>query len=166
MCGNGHLQPHAQSWGVLAFLCCKHSLHAESQRAQNVARRAFSPLNPAYEQYLGTLKAHLATHDGLPAAVHQTQLLAYNLLQQQAASLAYIDIFQLLTVISLACIPFVFLLRNVAIKNGECGHALAAGDLIAYGYRGVGVLVQNSQAGYLMPGSKTSTSLGTETSNV
>jgi MFS transporter, DHA2 family, multidrug resistance protein len=90
----------------------------ESQRAQNVLVGHFSPLNPAYEQYLGTLKAHLATHDGLPAAVHQTQLLAYNLLQQQAASLAYIDIFQLLTVISLACIPFVFLLRNVAIKNG------------------------------------------------
>ena len=78
----------------------------------------FSPLNPAYEQYLGILKAHLATLDGLPDAVHQTQLLAYNLLQQQAASLAYIDIFQLLTVISLACIPFVFLLRNVPIKNG------------------------------------------------
>ena len=82
-------------------------------------RRAFSTLNPAYEQYLGTLKAHLATHDGLLDAVNQTQLLAYNLLQQQAASLAYIDIFQLLTVISLACIPFVFLLRNVAIKNGS-----------------------------------------------
>ena len=40
------------------------------------------------------------------------------MLQQQAASLAYVDTFQLLTVISLACIPFVFLLRNVTIKNG------------------------------------------------
>jgi hypothetical protein len=35
-----------------------------------------------------------------------------------AASLAYVNSFQLLKVISLACMPFVFLLRNVAIKNG------------------------------------------------
>ena len=60
----------------------------------------------------------MAAQDGVADAVHQTQQLAYNMLQQQAASLAYVDTFQLLTVISLACIPFVFLLRNVAIKNG------------------------------------------------
>lgn len=35
-----------------------------------------------------------------------------------AASLAYVNSFQLLKVISLACMPFVFLLRNLAIKNG------------------------------------------------
>jgi hypothetical protein len=34
-----------------------------------------------------------------------------------AASLAYVNSFQLLNVISLACMPFVFLLRNLAIKN-------------------------------------------------
>jgi hypothetical protein len=34
------------------------------------------------------------------------------------ASLAYVNSFQLLKVISLACMPFVFLLRNLAIKNG------------------------------------------------
>src|SRR5262245_38216660 len=35
-----------------------------------------------------------------------------------AASLACVNSFQLLKVISLACMPFVFLLRNLAIKNG------------------------------------------------
>ncbi len=48
----------------------------------------------------------------------QAILLAYNILQQQAASLAYVDAFQLLTLICIACIPFVFLLRNVAMKTG------------------------------------------------
>jgi hypothetical protein len=60
----------------------------------------------------------VATVDDLPNVVQQAQQLAYNLLQQRAASLAYVNSFQLLTVIFLACIPFVFLLRNVAIKNG------------------------------------------------
>jgi hypothetical protein len=51
-------------------------------------------------------------------AAHQAQQLAYNLLQQQAASLAYVNAFQLLTGISLVCVPLVFLLRNVALKGG------------------------------------------------
>jgi hypothetical protein len=77
-----------------------------------------SPLNPIFERYLGGLKAQLAAHDGLVNAVHEAQQRAYNLLQQQAASLAYVDAFQLLTLICIATIPFVFLLRNVAMKTG------------------------------------------------
>ena len=90
----------------------------ESQKTQNVLVGHLSPLNPIFERYLAGLKAQLAAQDGIAKAVHEAQQLAYNMLQQQAASLAYVDTFQLLTVISLACIPFGFLLKNVAIKNG------------------------------------------------
>ena len=89
----------------------------ESQKTQDILVGHLSPLNPIFERYLAGLKAQLAAQDGVANAVHKAQQLAYNILQQQAASLAYVDTFQLLTVISLACIPFVFLLRNVAIKN-------------------------------------------------
>ena len=89
----------------------------ESQKTQDVLVGHLSPLNPIFERYLAGLKAQLAAQEGVANAVHEALQLAYNMLQQQAASLAYVDTFQLLTVISLACIPFVFLLRNVAIKN-------------------------------------------------
>ena len=90
----------------------------ESQKTQDVLVGHLSPLNPIFERYLAGLKAQLAAQEGVANAVHKAQQLAYNILQQQAASLAYVDTFQLLTVICLACIPFVFLLRNVTIKNG------------------------------------------------
>ena len=77
----------------------------ESQKTQDVLVGHFLQLNRAYEQYLATLKAHLATHDVWANAAHQAQQLAYNLLQQQAASLAYVNAFQLLTGISLVCVP-------------------------------------------------------------
>ena len=88
----------------------------ESQKTQTVLIGHLSPLNPTFERYLAGLRAQLAAH-GVANAVHEALQLAYNMLQQQAASLAYVDTFQLLTLTSLACIPFVFLLRNVAIKN-------------------------------------------------
>jgi DHA2 family multidrug resistance protein len=90
----------------------------ESQAAQNVLVGHLSSLNPTFERYLAGLKAQVAAQDGVANAVHKAMQIAYNMLQQQAASLAYVDTFQLLTVISLACVPFVFLLRNVAIKKG------------------------------------------------
>ena len=90
----------------------------ESQKTQDVLVEHLSPLNPIFERYLAGLKAQLAAHHGLANAVHEAQQLAYNMLQQQAASLAYVDAFQLLTLICIACIPFIFLLRNVAMKTG------------------------------------------------
>jgi MFS transporter, DHA2 family, multidrug resistance protein len=89
----------------------------ESQKTQDVLSAHTTMLNPTFQHQLAAAQQVLAPHVGGPNAMHQAYQVVYDLLQQQAASLAYVDAFQLLTVICLASLPFVFLLRNVEPKG-------------------------------------------------
>jgi hypothetical protein len=51
--------------------------------------------------------------------MHQAYQVVYDLLQQQAASLASVDAFQMLTLVCLISLPCVFLLRNVQPKGAS-----------------------------------------------
>lgn len=83
-----------------------------------------SALNPIFEQHLEKIQAALAPHVGTANAAHQAYQVVYETLQQQAAALAYVDVFQLLALICLVCAPCVFLMRNVVAKPGgaAAGH--------------------------------------------
>lgn len=95
----------------------------QSQKAQDVLAAHTTALNPIFEQRLDAMESALAPQVGSANAVQQAHQVAYDLLQQQAASLAYIDVFQLLTVICLLCLPAVFLLKNVKGKSpAALGH--------------------------------------------
>ncbi len=105
--------------GSLGISLLETFVTRESQKTQDVLVGHFSNLNPAFTGYLAKLETVLASQSGSANAVHQAQQLAYNLLQQQAASLAYVDAFQLLTWISFIGTLLVFLLKNVAPGKRE-----------------------------------------------
>ena len=94
----------------------------ESQKTQEILAAHTTRLNPIFEHDLAAWKAALTPQAGSANALHQAQQVAYNVLQQQAASLAYVDAFQLLAGICLLSLPFIFLLKNVKPKTS----ALAA----------------------------------------
>jgi len=82
-----------------------------------------TPLNPHVQTFLQGAKAFFMQHTGDPAGSEQKalQLLA-NLRQQQAASLAYFDVFWLCAVLGVSLIPLVlFMKRSVAEKGAQVG---------------------------------------------
>ena len=108
------------SFGISLLQTC---ITRESQKTQGTLVGHFTPLNPAYRDYLADAQSYLSLHNHVADAARQAQQVAYNLLQQQAASLAYADLFQMLTIFSLVCTFFVFLLRKVSIKPGAAAAA-------------------------------------------
>ncbi len=78
---------------------------------------SLTPLNPLYDQAVSGAQAALMQRGVGPAqAAAQALGLIYRTLQEQAAMLAYNDVFRMMGVISLAAIPFMFLLKK--IKGG------------------------------------------------
>jgi len=72
-----------------------------------------SPLNPRYLEELHGIAAALRAHGSYTAAAgHQAQALLYDELLRQAAMLAFIDVFWILGVLSLAMIPPMFLIKS------------------------------------------------------
>jgi DHA2 family multidrug resistance protein len=99
--------------GSLGISLMQTFVTRESQKTQEILVTHTNALNPVFEHSLAAAEHVLAPHGGMVDAGHQAIGVLYELVQQQAASLAYVDAFQMLTVVTLVSLPFVFLLRNV-----------------------------------------------------
>ncbi len=77
------------------------------------------PLNPALAEYSSQLRASLANLVGDPAAIQaMSQQIIDDIRQQQAASLAYFDVFWFCNAVALLLIPFVLLMRRSVAEKG------------------------------------------------
>jgi len=84
--------------------------------------RYFSP-NPAVQHALLRLQAYLSLHTGPMVAKLRAYALLQNGLNQQSSLYAYVDDFRYMALVSVLCLPIVFLVRPVKAKKG----AVAAG---------------------------------------
>jgi MFS transporter, DHA2 family, multidrug resistance protein len=89
-------------------------LERRMQLHQSLLIDALTPLNSLYTQAVSNAQAALIHRGVGPSqAAAQALGLIYNTLGGQAAILAYTDVFRMMGVISLAAIPFMFLLKKV-----------------------------------------------------
>jgi DHA2 family multidrug resistance protein len=79
-----------------------------------------SPLNPHVQSYFSAGKAHFLQQTGDPARSQQMSLESLaELRQQQAASLAYFDVFWLFAILSVGLVLLVFLMKRSVAEPGE-----------------------------------------------
>ncbi len=77
------------------------------------------PFNPALAAYRAQLGAYFGTQTGDPALSDRMAMqVVGNLRQQQAASLAYFDVFWTAAILALALVPLVLLMRRAAAEKG------------------------------------------------
>ncbi len=81
---------------------------------------SLNPLNPHVHSFLERGQAFFMQHLGDPARSFQStvQMLA-DLRQQQAASLAYFDVFWMAAVLAILLVPLVLLMKRSAAEKGE-----------------------------------------------
>lgn len=102
---------------VTALLVRRAQVH------QNFLGAQLTPDTPMVGQTVQGIAGHLIQSGAAPAnAQHQALGAIYQLLQQQASLLAYIDNFRLLGYLSLICIPIVLLFQGVRRKPGSTIH--------------------------------------------
>ncbi len=78
------------------------------------------PLNPQVQSFLQGGQAFFMQHTGDPARSYQDTVQALdNLRQQQAASLAYFDVFYLCAVLGVALVFLVLLMKRSVAEKGE-----------------------------------------------
>jgi DHA2 family multidrug resistance protein len=84
------------------------------QSHQSLLVHGLTPLNPIYHQMVAGIQAALI-YRGVPPSQADTQALGVvqGMLVRQATMQAYVDVFQLLGIISVALIPFMFLVKKV-----------------------------------------------------
>ena len=83
-----------------------------------------NPFDPAFHQQIGEFTRGLAARSGEGAATAHTMAMGLmdGLVRQQAAVLAYVDVFWMLTLAFVAFLPFVLLLRGKAAGGGPAVH--------------------------------------------
>jgi DHA2 family multidrug resistance protein len=102
----------------IAFVTTLLARH--TQLHQNYLVDRLTPLNPAYNQAVAGIQATLIQQGVSPSQAPVRALgVIYRALNQQAAMLAYDDVFRILGVISLVLIPLMFLLKSVKNRKGE-----------------------------------------------
>ncbi len=84
---------------------------------------SLNPLNPATNSYMQQAQSFFLQRTGDPAGSQQRALQTLdNLRQQQAASLAYFDVFWVCAVLAIVLVPLVlFMKRSVAEKGAHIG---------------------------------------------
>ena len=82
------------------------------QAHQDVLVASLNGSNPVYWNTLQRLSRLFATQSGGAASGHLAMGMLYRNLVQQAVLSSYIDDFRLLGLLSLVCLPFLFLFRN------------------------------------------------------
>ena len=98
-----------------------------AQRAQFHQLRLvehLNPFNPAYAQELGAIAKGLFPQAGLdPTSVNQLATgVLYGQVQRQAFASAFVDVFWMLTLMFVAMLPLVFLLRGRSKMGAPAGH--------------------------------------------
>jgi DHA2 family multidrug resistance protein len=71
-----------------------------------------SQYNPVFNAQFAKMQIALTPQVGSSAAHHQAYGLTYRTLQQQASLWSYVDVFRMLVIVCLACIPLVFLFKR------------------------------------------------------
>jgi len=95
-------------------------LARKTQLHQNILVGHLTPADPQYQAVLQGLAAKLQMQGLDPAGAAQSaQRMVYGMVQQQSAMLAYLDIFRMMAVISIALIPLLFFMKNIKPKKGE-----------------------------------------------
>jgi len=84
-----------------------------------------SQYNPVFNTQLAKVQTALTPQVGSSAAHHQAYGLIYQTLQQQASLWSYVDLFRMLVIVCLACVPLVFLFKKPK-RAGVPGEIAAA----------------------------------------
>jgi len=92
--------------GTTTFLARGAQMH------QGILVSRLTPYDPAYQRWLQTVQARLATKVGEQAARPKALGLLYGVLLQQAQLLSFMDIFRILAVLCLLGAPLAFLFRG------------------------------------------------------
>lgn len=77
-----------------------------------------TPATPLYRQLLAQVQRLMIERRGAGVAMDRAHALLSQLVNQQAATLSYMDIFRDLALISFLCVPLVLLLKKVRAKRG------------------------------------------------
>lgn len=91
----------------------------DSQRHQDLLVGHLTPLDPPFHQLLNRLEQFMALKPGIAPPVQRAYGLIYGMLHQQASLLAYVDDFRLLGILTLCCVPFLFLFRGVKKSRSQ-----------------------------------------------
>lgn len=81
-----------------------------------------APYNPVYQQAIQGAQAALVPHVGAAQAPAMAEGLVYRSLQQQTNMLGYADAFYALALLCFIAIPFVVLLKRVALRGPVVAH--------------------------------------------
>ena len=98
------------------------SRNAQTHQALMVGR--LSQFNPVFNAQLTKIQGALSPQVGSSAAHDQSYELMYRTLQQQASLWSYLDMFRMLVLVCLFCVPLVFLFKKP--KNGAVSKDLVA----------------------------------------
>jgi len=79
---------------------------------QNVLTPHVSELDPAFQQTLNSIKAGLSAMTDPYTAGQQAYGVIYGIVQRQASTLAFIDVFRWEAIICICCVPLVFILKK------------------------------------------------------
>ena len=71
-----------------------------------------SQFNPVFNQQIAKIQTALTPQVGSTAAHDQAFGLIYQTLQQQASLWSYVDLFRMLVIVCLLCVPLVFLFKK------------------------------------------------------
>jgi DHA2 family multidrug resistance protein len=92
------------------------------QQVHQVALTAHvTEYDPAFQETFAQIKANLMTHMDPVTATQQAYQVIYGMVQQQAAVLAYIDDFRIMTALCILCIPAGFLFQKVVNAKPVAG---------------------------------------------
>lgn len=93
-----------------------------AQAHQTMLVGHFSPYDPEFQQKYQQVMTMLSQYSDSFTAQHRAIQLFYGTLLQQSTLLAFVDTFRLLAFTSIACIPFVFLLKKAKSSGGMAMH--------------------------------------------
>jgi DHA2 family multidrug resistance protein len=95
----------------IAFVTTMLARDAQAHQAMMVSHT--TPYDPAFIHQVAATKAALAAHGDSVAAAKQAYQLIYQRVIQQASLWAFVDNFRLFGVLSIACVPVIFLFKKV-----------------------------------------------------
>ena len=74
---------------------------------------------PFYQERLAAISAALTSQSGSWAATTQAPAIIYGIVQQQSQLTAFVDNFRLFGIVSLLCVPLVFLFKRVGASRAK-----------------------------------------------
>lgn len=89
---------------------------AQSHQAAMVSH--LTPYDPVFRERLSQMVSSFAAHGNVVTATQQAYDAMYQTLVRQATLLAYIDIFRILALVCLICMPAGFLFKKVRARGG------------------------------------------------